>query len=104
MGEPNQILAEGEADTRKAYSVSMTGRQLLEYETPRKPPPSDPFEIIFVVAQRAIFAIGAGLFMYGLGGALTGNRSDVPEMMGWGAGLCALTMPWGWRRSKRTEN
>jgi hypothetical protein len=58
----------------------------------------------FVLAQRAVFAIGAGLFMYGLGGALTGSRSDVPEMMGWGAGLCALTMPWGWHWSKRREN
>jgi hypothetical protein len=101
MAELNPMPTDTDSETRRAYSASQSGRTLLEYETPRKPPPGDPFGTIVLVGQRAIFAIGAGLLAYGLGGAWSGNRSDCPEMMGWGAALCALTMPWGWRRRGR---
>ncbi len=58
----------------------------------------DGFERVLSVGLRAVFALGAGLFMCGLGnGWVDYDRSDVGMYMGWGAALMALAMPWGWR-------
>ena len=104
MGEPGQTLADTEPETRTAYSVSMTGKPLLEYETPRKPPPGDPAATMLRVAQRIVFALGAGLLVYGVLRTYIGGGYDGCEAAGWGAALCVLGSPWGWRRAKRTEN
>lgn len=103
MADSNQMLVDA-PDASKAYSVSMTGKPLLEYETPRKPPPADPTGAMIRGAQRLIFAVGAGCFAYGAVCAYIGRTSDAPEFAGWGAALCVLGSPWGWRAPKRTEN
>jgi hypothetical protein len=98
------MVTEAEPGARKAYSVSMTGRPLLEYETPRKPEPGDAPGTMLRVGQRLIFAVGAGLLIYGVLAAWVGRTHDAPDMAGWGAALCVLGSPWGWRRVKRAEN
>jgi hypothetical protein len=103
MGEPNPILAEAEPETQKTYSLSQTGKTLLEYETPRnKPRPGDAFDPFFRVGQRTLFAIGAALVAGGVGNGWMGyEQGNVGLMMGWGAALCVLGSPWGWRDPKR---
>jgi len=104
MSETNQAFADADPETRKAYSMSMTGKPLLEYETPRKPPPGDSTDAIIRVFQRLIFAAGAGCFAYGAVCAYIERTADAPEFAGWGAALCVLGSPWGWHRPKRSEN
>ena len=55
--------------------------------------PASPIEDVLFISSPE-FAKKASLGYSGL----------LADMMGWGAGLCALTMPWGWRRSKHREN
>ena len=56
-------------------------------------------ERLLALGLRAVFAFGAGLFMFGVGnGWMNHSRADVGTWMGWGTALMALTMPWGWRR------
>jgi hypothetical protein len=67
--------------------------------TPKSSDLSDGFDTIGYLARRFIFALGVGLFVYGVGCGWTSVAvHDAGSFMGWGAGLMALTMPWGWRR------
>src|SRR6476620_1919185 len=104
MSDSNQMIAEAESETRKVYSVSQTGSPLLEYETPRKPPPGDSTAATVRFFQRLISAVGAGCFAYGVVCTYIGRTSDAPEFVGWGAALCVLGSPWGWKRPNRSEN
>jgi hypothetical protein len=75
----------------------------LSYATP--PPPKsapDAGDVILYIGRRCVFAIGVGLFMYGVGNGWM-DRSDVGESMGWGAALAAVSMPWGWRKASPWE-
>ena len=77
----------------------------LSYATPSpKGSASDEFDKILEIGRRAVFALGAGLFAFGVGnGWMNVSRSDVGSFMGWGAGLMALTWPWRSMRPRSSE-
>ena len=67
----------------------------LSYATPSPKIATDEVDKLLHVGRRLVFALGAGLFMYGVGnGWAEYSKSDVGAWMGWGAALMALTWPW----------
>jgi hypothetical protein len=77
----------------------------LSYATPSpKGAASDDFDKILEIGRRAVFALGAGLFAFGVGnGWMNVSKGDVGSFMGWGAGLMALTWPWRSMRQRQSE-
>ena len=85
--------------TKKAYSVSMTGSQLLEYATPVKTPADDTFATLVHGFRRVVFASGVAMFFCGLGHIWIGSKSnDNAYLMTWGGFFAALSMPWPRRK------
>jgi hypothetical protein len=75
----------------------------LAYATPVPKGPDEEFAKAMAVVRRVVFALGAGLFMFGVGnGWMDYTKADVGAWMGWGAGLMALSWP-GPLRSRRTK-
>jgi hypothetical protein len=83
---------------KMAYSVTMTGKPLLEYGVPKSESgiPRD-LRILARLAVRIVFAAAAVLFATGLSRALHAS-GDPTLFMQCGAGVMAFTAPLGWGR------
>jgi len=77
----------------------------LSYATPSpKGAAGDEFDKVLEIGRRSVFALGAGLFAFGVGnGWMNVSKGDVGSLMGWGAGLMALTWPWRSTRQRPSE-
>jgi hypothetical protein len=75
----------------------------LPYATPSpKGALGEEVDKLLHIGRRLLFALGAGLFAFGVGnGWMEYSKSDVGALMGWGAGLMALTWP---RRSMKQRS
>jgi hypothetical protein len=97
MGDEDPTPAE-----KIAYSVTMTGKPLLEYEPKPKADRYPELRFLARLIQRVAFAAGATALAMGFGDALS-NSGDVIVTMGCGAGLMALAAPLNWGGKQRRE-